>query len=196
MLTGVRVWAFYLHPKASDGWSFTTERRHASLLFVVAWIPSGRKLPFSKTAFLEGSQVLHSLHCPLLRFPRDQGYGKSNGNLMYSPARSFHPSIYPPQDRVNAWMATSGTPAVPHPRGGGSPRRISYFWKMVAHYEWGLHCRCLESRVGRAALSYSVTAANLNSAGGTVSVDIAQSRGVGKGENPARPILLRHDASE
>lgn len=39
-----------------------------------------------------------------------------------------------------------------------------------------------------------VTVANLNSAGGAVSVDI-QERDVGKGENAARPILLRHDAS-
>lgn len=92
---------------------------------------------------------------PLLRFPGDQGYRKSNLNLTYLRPGPFHPSVYPSQERVNVWMANSGAPAVPHPRGGGIPTEpLNCFWKMVEHYEWGLNFRFLESWVGIAALSY------------------------------------------
>lgn len=43
----------------------------------------------------------------------------------------------------------------PVPEVGGSPTEpLICFWKMVEHYEWGLNCRFLESRVGIAPLSY------------------------------------------
>lgn len=45
---------------------------------------------------------------------------------------------------------------------------------------------------GHSSPQLLVTAANSNSAGGAVDI---QEPGVGKGENAARPILLRHDAS-
>jgi hypothetical protein len=72
-----------MHPKANIGgleWLKFCHREKACLFGI--WMPSDRKLPFAKTAFL-GKIGPSFSPWPLLRSPGDQVYRKSNLNLMY-----------------------------------------------------------------------------------------------------------------